>query len=113
MGCRNAIVPRGPFVPVEPLGLPHVPVLHRKLASVPGDRWQHGCGTVSCPANPSRAHPADGVQKDVTFAEAEHALDDQIDTVSRAKYQPCAATFVPPMLTSQAPATTLKVLPHA
>jgi hypothetical protein len=56
---------------------------------------------------------ADGVQKDVTFAEADHALDDQIDAAYRAKYQPYAATFVPPMLTPQARATTLRLVPRA
>ena len=56
---------------------------------------------------------ADGVEKDVTFAEADHALDDQIDAAYRAKYQRYAATSVPPMLTPQARATTLKLVPRA
>ena len=64
-----------------------------------------------------RAHQgrirADGVHKDVTFAEADHALDDQIDAACRANYQPYAATFVPPMLTSQARATTLRLVLRA
>ena len=56
---------------------------------------------------------ADGVQKDVTFADADHTLDDQIDAAYRAKYQPYAAAFVPPMLTPQARATTLRLVPRA
>ena len=49
----------------------------------------------------------------MTFADADHTLDDQIDAAYRAKYQPYAAAFVPPMLTPQARATTLELVPRA
>ena len=56
---------------------------------------------------------ADGLEKDVTFVEADHALDDEIDEAYRVKYRDYATTHVPPIIRPEARATTLKILPRA
>ena len=45
---------------------------------------------------------AGGVDKDVTFADADHGLDDQIDAAYRAKYRRYSGTYVDPMVAPQA-----------
>ena len=55
---------------------------------------------------------AGGVDKDVTFADADHGLDDQIDTAYRAKYRRHSRTYVDPIVAPQARATTIKLLPR-
>ena len=54
---------------------------------------------------------AGGVDKDVTFADADHGLDDQIDAAYRAKYRRHGGTYVDPMVAPQAQATTIKLVP--
>jgi hypothetical protein len=56
---------------------------------------------------------AGGVDKDVTFADADHGLDDRIDAAYRAKYRRYGGTYVDPMVTPEAQATTIKLLPRA
>ena len=56
---------------------------------------------------------AGGVDKNVTFADADHDLDDQIDTAYRAKYSRYSSTYVDPMVAPQAQATTTKLVPRA
>ena len=55
---------------------------------------------------------AGGVDKDVTFADADHGLDDQIDAAYRAKYRRYSGTYVDPMVAPQARATTIKLVPR-
>lgn len=57
---------------------------------------------------------AGGVEKDVTFIEADAGDDvnDQIDTAYRAKYRRYAASIVNTTLTPQARAATLKLTPR-
>lgn len=56
---------------------------------------------------------AGGVEKDVTFVEAaDPDLNDQIDAAFRAKYHH-SASYVPPMISPQARATTLRLVPRA
>jgi len=55
---------------------------------------------------------AGGVDKDVTFADADHGLDDQIDAAYRAKYRRYSGTYVNPMVAPQARATTIKLVPR-
>ena len=55
---------------------------------------------------------AGGVDKDVTFADANHGLDDQIDAAYRAKYHRYGGTYVDPMVTPQARATTTRLVPR-
>ena len=54
---------------------------------------------------------AGGVDRDVTFADADHDLDDQIDAAYRAKYRRYPS-YVGPMITPQARATTIRLLPR-
>ena len=57
---------------------------------------------------------AGGVEKDVTFAnvDAGDAVNDAIDAAYRAKYRRFAS-YVPPMVSPQARAATLRLLPAA
>ena len=55
---------------------------------------------------------AGGVAKDVTFVDADHALDDPLDAAYRAKYRRYAASIVDSIVTPQARAATLKVVPR-
>jgi hypothetical protein len=54
---------------------------------------------------------AGGVDRDVTFADADHDLDDQIDAVYRTKYHRYPR-YVDPMISPQVRATTIKLLPR-
>ena len=54
---------------------------------------------------------AGGVDKHVTLADADHNLDDQIDAAYRAKYRRYPS-YVEPMITPQARATTIRLLPR-
>jgi hypothetical protein len=55
---------------------------------------------------------AGGGDKDVTFADAGHGLDDQIDAAHRAKYRRYSGTYVDPMVAPQARAATIKLAPR-
>ena len=56
---------------------------------------------------------ADGVEKDVTFVEATAPdLNDQLDAAYRTKYRRYADNYVPPMISPEARATTLKLVPR-
>ncbi len=55
---------------------------------------------------------AGGVQKDVTFVDADPALNDQIDAAFRTKYRRYSAGIVGSILTSAARAATLKLVPR-
>jgi hypothetical protein len=56
---------------------------------------------------------AGGVSKDVTFADADGDLADQIDADYRAKYRRYSATYLDPMVSDQARATTVRLTPRA
>jgi hypothetical protein len=56
---------------------------------------------------------AGGVEKDVTFVDAENAINDEIDAAYRAKYRRYAASIVNTTLTPQARAATLKLVPRS
>jgi hypothetical protein len=53
-----------------------------------------------------------GVEKDVTFVEAEPGLNEQIDAAYRTKYRRYAANIVNSILTPQAKLSTIKLVPH-
>ena len=55
---------------------------------------------------------AGGVEKDVAFADADPALNDQIDAAYRAKYYRHGAQYVDAMVTPEARSTTIKLVPH-
>jgi hypothetical protein len=57
---------------------------------------------------------AGGIQKDVTFVEeADSGINDQIDEVYRTKYHRYGARFVTPMVSAEARAATIKLLPRS
>jgi hypothetical protein len=63
----------------------------------------------------SRRHghvSAGGVERDVEFADADEAINDEVDGAYRDKYARYPS-YVEPMVTAQARATTLKLVPQA
>ena len=56
---------------------------------------------------------AGGIKKDVTFVEeTDPGINDQIDAAYRAKYRRYADSYVPPMISPEARAATLKLVPR-
>lgn len=56
---------------------------------------------------------AAGVEKDVTFVEAEHDADDEVDAAYRAKYRRYAGNILNSVLTPQARSTTIRLVPRS
>ena len=56
---------------------------------------------------------AGGVEKDVTFVNADHDIDDAVDAAYRAKYRRYAGTILNSVLTPQARSTTIKLVPRS
>jgi hypothetical protein len=56
---------------------------------------------------------AGGVDKDVTFVDADPDINDQIDAAYRSKYRRYAASLVDPVVSPQARAATIKLVPRA
>ena len=54
---------------------------------------------------------AGGVDKDVTFVDADPAINDEIDVAYRTKYRRYADSYVRSMISPEARATTLRLLP--
>jgi hypothetical protein len=55
---------------------------------------------------------AGGVDKDVSFVEADEEVSDDIDAAYRTKYRSQPAAYVDPTVTPRARAATLKLAPH-
>jgi hypothetical protein len=56
---------------------------------------------------------AGGVEKDVTFVDVGHDLDDEIDAAYRDKYGRYSAGLVDQMVTPETQATTIKLVPRS
>jgi len=56
---------------------------------------------------------AGGVEKDVTFADAEDDIDDRVDDVYRTKYRRYAPSIVGSVMTREARSATIKLVPRA
>jgi hypothetical protein len=56
---------------------------------------------------------AGGVDKDVTFVEADRNLNDQIDAAYRTKYRRYAASIVNSILSPKARSATIKLVPRS
>jgi hypothetical protein len=54
---------------------------------------------------------AGGVEKDVTFQDADASVNDQIDDVYRNKYRRHGAQYVNSVITPEARSTTIKIVP--
>jgi hypothetical protein len=55
---------------------------------------------------------AGGVQQDVTFIDADHDIDDEVDAAYRAKYRRYAGSILNSVLTPGARSTTIKLVPR-
>ena len=55
---------------------------------------------------------AGGVSKDVTFADAGHDLDDELDGAYRAKYHRYGATTIGRITSPEARSTTIRLVPR-
>jgi hypothetical protein len=55
---------------------------------------------------------AGGIEKDITFVNTSHEIDDQIDAAYRAKYRRYAASIVNTIVSSKARSATLKLMPR-
>jgi hypothetical protein len=56
---------------------------------------------------------AGGVEKDVTFVEADPAINDQIDTAYRTKYRRYAESIIRSIVSPGARSATIKLVPRA
>ena len=56
---------------------------------------------------------AGGVEKDVTFVDAGHDLDDQLDAAYRAKYRRYAESIINSIVSPKAQSATIKLLPRS
>jgi hypothetical protein len=56
---------------------------------------------------------ARGVERDVTFGDADDDIDDQIDDAYRSKYRQYAPSIVGSVLTPEARSATIKLLPRS
>jgi hypothetical protein len=56
---------------------------------------------------------AGGIEKDVSFVDADHDIDDEVDAVYRAKYRRYAGRILNSILTPQARSTTTKLVPRS
>jgi hypothetical protein len=56
---------------------------------------------------------ADGAQQDVTFVDADHDIDDEVDAAYRAKYRRYAGSILNSVLTPEARSTTVKLVPRS
>src|SRR5439155_21267067 len=56
---------------------------------------------------------AGGVEKDVTFVDADHGIEDQIDAAYRTKYRRYAANIVGHIVRPEARSATIKLLPRS
>jgi hypothetical protein len=56
---------------------------------------------------------AGSVQQDVTFVDADHNIDDEVDAAYRAKYHRYAGSILNSVLTPGARSTTIKLVPRS
>jgi hypothetical protein len=56
---------------------------------------------------------AGGIQKDVTFVDADPGINDQLDAAYRTKYRRYAASIVSHIVSPQARSATIKLVPRA
>lgn len=56
---------------------------------------------------------AGGVDKDVTFVDADPAINDQIDAAYRTKYRRYAANIISTIVSPEARSSTIKLVPRA
>ena len=105
------------IAPLGPDGMPRKPVtvwavrhgndLYVRSVKGPSGHWFRGTQEK----HEGRLR-AGGVQQDVTFVDADHDLDDEIDAAYRAKYRRYAGSILNSVLTPVARSSTLKLVPR-
>jgi hypothetical protein len=106
------------IAPLERDGTPRKPVtvwvvrqgddLYVRSVNGPSGRWFRGTQE----RHEGRLR-AGGVQQDVTFVDADHDIDDEVDAAYRAKYRRYAGSILNSVLTPEARSSTLKLVPRA
>jgi hypothetical protein len=94
--------------PVTIWGVRHGDDLYVRAVNGPTATWFRGAQ-----ARHEGHIQAGSVDKDVTFVDADHNKDDQIDAAYRGKYRRYAKGIVDTIVTPQARAATLKVVPRS
>src|SRR5438094_10321115 len=56
---------------------------------------------------------AGGLQKDVTFVDADHDIDDALDAAYRTKYRRYAANIISSIVSPEARSATIKLVPRS
>jgi hypothetical protein len=56
---------------------------------------------------------AGGVEKDVTFVDADHDIDEELDAAYRTKYRRYAASIISHIVSPEARSATIKLLPRS
>ncbi len=97
-----------PRAPVTVWVVRHGDDLYIRSVKGPTGSWFRGTQT----RDEGRIH-AGGVDRDVTFTDADRTLTDKIDGAYRAKYRRYAANIVNSVLTPQAQSATLRLVPRA
>jgi hypothetical protein len=86
----------------------HGDSLYVRSVKGPAGPWFRG--TQVCHEGHIRAG---GVDKDVTFAEADRHINDEIDAAYRSKYHRYAASIVGSVVTPQARSATIELVPRS
>jgi hypothetical protein len=93
--------------PVTVWVVPYEDSLYVRSVSGPSAAWYRGT------QERHEGHiRADRVEKDVTFLNADHDIDDEVDAAYRTKYRRYAGRILNSVLTPQARSTTLKLVPR-
>jgi hypothetical protein len=92
--------------PVTVWVVPHDSSLYVRSVNGPNSAWYRGALETYEGRIRSR-----GVEKDVTFVDADHTIDDQIDAAYRSKYRRYTGRILNSVLTPQARSTTIKIVP--
>jgi hypothetical protein len=87
--------------------VPHGDALYVRSVNGPSAAWFRGTQVRR------EGHiQAGGVDRDVTFADADHSLDDDIDAAYRSKYRRYARSITDSITSPAARSTTIRLLPR-
>jgi hypothetical protein len=90
------------------------PRIHRGACPRRPRRQDRAWSSLRSTQQPHEGHiQAGGVHKDVTFVDADHEIDDQIDAAYRTKYARYAESTVTRITSPEARSTTIKLVPRS